>query len=104
MVLFLRLLYFLKGFGSFYTSLLKDGDSITTTTTGDSNLVNGVDQEAKMEKLESFVDIGLKLKRLSKTPYTNEREKERCKADIKEIAHTLKKVSTTNKMNSAFPS
>ncbi|MES1922234.1 hypothetical protein MHBO_003742 [Bonamia ostreae] len=91
----------LKGYGAFYISLLEKSDSITTTT-GDSHLVKDIDEEAKMEHLHGFVDIGLKLKHLSKTPYKSKRDREQIIADIKGIAYTLKKVSMTNMMTLEF--
>lgn len=90
-------LYILIGFGSFFTSLLKTGDSITTTAAY-SHLDQDSDREAKMKKLDRFIDIGMKLKHLSKTSRTNNGNKEENIAEIKDIAYTLKKVSMTHKI------
>lgn len=90
-------LYILIGFGSFFTSLLKTGDSITTTAAY-SHLDQDSDREAKMKKLDRFIDIGMKLKHLSKTSRTNNGNKKENIAEIKDIAYTLKKVSMTHKI------
>ncbi|XP_056007575.1 uncharacterized protein LOC125666226 isoform X2 [Ostrea edulis] len=75
-------------FGTFYTSLLTKRSS---TTTGE----HAIEQETKMKSLDSFVDIGVKLKHLSDAFYTSKRNKEQSMASIKEIAHTLKEILMT---------
>jgi hypothetical protein len=95
---FLNIFAFVKGFGTFYTSLLKS-KGLSITTSGDHT----ENHKAKMKSLDSFVDVGMKLKHLSKTVYTSKTDKEHRIKFMKNIGQTLKNVSMTASVFLQFP-